>query len=88
MTKAPTPTAKSKKQRDKHKNPTKNFDYTTIADRLRAIIWSNDSHQKLYYRKIWRGFRRIFAVSLTNEEHIGMIPNIPHNHVPCTSVQS
>ena len=45
MTKAPTPTEKFKKQRDKkiqkatwqHKNPTKNFDYITIADRLRMV---------------------------------------------------
>ena len=29
-----------------HKNATKNFDYTTIADRLRtAVSWSNYSHQ-------------------------------------------
>ena len=46
MTKAPTPTEKSKKQRDnnKKKNATKNFDYTTIADRLRTVSWSNSSH--------------------------------------------
>ena len=37
ITKAPTPTEKSKKQRDnteRHK-----FDYTTIADRLRTVSW-------------------------------------------------
>ena len=34
MTEALTPTEKSKKQRDNSKNATKNFDYTTIADRL------------------------------------------------------
>ena len=34
VTKAPTPTEKSQKQRDNIKNATKNFDYTTIADRL------------------------------------------------------
>ena len=44
MTKAPTPTEKSKKQRDNIKNATKNFDYTTIADRLRTVSWSNDSY--------------------------------------------
>ena len=44
MTKAPTPTEKSKKQRDNTKNATKNFDYTTIADRLRTVSWGNDSH--------------------------------------------
>ena len=27
-----------------HKNATKNFDYTTIADRLRTVSWSNSSH--------------------------------------------
>ena len=32
--KAPTPTEKPKEQRDNIKNATKNFDYTTIADRL------------------------------------------------------
>ena len=44
MTKAPTPTEKSKMQRDNTKNATKNFDYTTIADRLRTVSWSNSSH--------------------------------------------
>ena len=27
-----------------HKNATKNFDYTTIAGRLRTVSWSNSSH--------------------------------------------
>ena len=44
MTKAPTRTEKSKKQRDNIKNATKNFDNTTIADRLKTVIWSNNSH--------------------------------------------
>ena len=44
MTKAPTPTEKSKKQRDNIKNATKDFDYTTIADWLRSVSWSNSSH--------------------------------------------
>ena len=26
-----------------HKNATKNFDYTTIAGRLRTVTWGNDS---------------------------------------------
>ena len=33
MTKAPTATEKSKKHQDNIKKATKNFDYTTIADR-------------------------------------------------------
>ena len=44
MTKTPTPTEKSKKQRDNIKNATKNFNYTTIADWLRTVSWSNTSH--------------------------------------------
>ena len=44
MTKAPTSTEKSKKQGNNIKNATKNFDYTTIADRLRTVSWSNSSH--------------------------------------------
>ena len=40
MTNAPTLTEKSKKQRDQIQNATKNFDYTTIADRLRMVSWS------------------------------------------------
>ena len=27
-----------------HKNATKNFDYTTILDRLRTVSWSNNSY--------------------------------------------
>ena len=42
--KSPTPTEKSKKQRGNIKNATKNFDYTTIKDRLRTVTWSNSRH--------------------------------------------
>ena len=44
MTKAHTPTEKIQKATWQHKNPTKNFDYTTIADRLRTVCWSSNSH--------------------------------------------
>ena len=44
MTKAPTPTEKSKKQRNNKKRH-QNFDYTTSANLLRTVNWSNDSHQ-------------------------------------------
>ena len=47
MTEALTPTEQSKKQRDNTKNATKNFDYTTIADRLRTVSWGNDSPETL-----------------------------------------
>ena len=32
---------KFENQRTTHTNATKNFDYTTIADRLRTVSWSN-----------------------------------------------
>ena len=44
MTKAPKLTEKYKYATWQHKNATKNFDYTTIADRLRTVSWSNNSH--------------------------------------------
>ena len=37
ITKAPTPTEQFKKLKWQHKYATKNFDYTTIADRLRTV---------------------------------------------------
>ena len=43
MTKNPMPTENSK-TKGHAKNATKNFDYTTIADRLRTVSWSNNSH--------------------------------------------
>ena len=42
MTKPPIPTENSKTN-GQHTNATKNFDYTTIADRLRTVSWSNKS---------------------------------------------
>ena len=44
MTKAPTPTEMSKRESDNTKNATKKFDYTSVADRLRTVSWSNYSH--------------------------------------------
>ena len=41
---APTPTEKEKQKKLQHKNTTKNFEYTTIADRLRTVSRSNNSH--------------------------------------------
>ena len=43
MTKAHTP-AKNKKTARKYKTLPKNFDYTTIADRLKTVSWGNNSH--------------------------------------------
>ena len=44
MTKVPYTDKKIKKATWQHKNPTKTFDYTTIADRLRTVSLGNDSH--------------------------------------------
>ena len=49
MTKIPTPTEKSKKQRE---NATKNFDYTRIAERIRKVSLSNDNHSTGLWLKI------------------------------------
>ena len=42
--KSPYTHRKIQKATRQHKNATKNFDYTTIADRLRTVSWGNDSH--------------------------------------------
>ena len=42
--KSPYTDRKIQKATRQHKNATKNFDYTTIADWLRTISWGNDSH--------------------------------------------
>ena len=39
--KTPYTNRKFDNQRTTHTNATKNFDYTTIADRLRTVSWSN-----------------------------------------------
>ena len=44
MSKAPTLKENPKKQCDNIKNATKNVDYTTTADQLRTVSWSNSSH--------------------------------------------
>ena len=43
MNKTPIPTENLKTNKQ-HKNANENFDYTTIADRLRTVSWSNNSH--------------------------------------------
>ena len=42
--KSPNTQRKKQKATQQHKNATKNLDYTTIADRLRLVSWSDDSH--------------------------------------------
>ena len=40
--KSPYTHRKIQKAAGQHKNANKNFNYTTIADRIRAVSWSND----------------------------------------------
>ena len=42
--KSPYANRKIQKAKRQHKNVIKNFDYTTIAGRLRTVSWGNDSH--------------------------------------------
>ena len=35
-----------------NKNATKNFDYTTIADRLRTVSLGKDSHQLVWWKRL------------------------------------
>ena len=42
--KSPYTHRKIQKATWQHKNATKDFDYATIADRLRTVSWSNNSH--------------------------------------------
>ena len=44
MTKIATPTEIPIKNKVTTQNATKRFDYTTIADRLRTISWSNERY--------------------------------------------
>ena len=46
MTKAliPTENFRKKNKNVTTQNATKNFDYTTIADQLRTVNWSDESH--------------------------------------------
>ena len=63
MTNASTLTEKSKKQRDNIKNATKNFDYTTIADRLRTVSWSNSSYHTGVVKPVYE--RSTFPLTAT-----------------------
>ena len=53
MTNSPKLTEKSKQQHGNIKNTTKKFDYTTIADRLRTVSWSNSSHPTGVVRPVY-----------------------------------
>ena len=52
-TKAPIPTDNSATNWA-HKKATKNFDYTTIANRLRTVSWSNDNYPTGVVKPVYR----------------------------------
>ena len=61
MTKAPTSTEKSKKnQQSDNTKRHQNFDYTTIADRIRTVIWNTKSHPtgvvKVLFKTAFKSF--------------------------------
>ena len=61
---------KSINQRDNTKNVTKNFDYTTIVDRLRTVSWSNNSHPTGVLKSVYE--RSTFLLTTTavqSKEH-------------------
>ena len=61
MTKAPAPDRKIQKASWQHKNAIKNFDYTTIADRLRTASLGNDSHPiDIFGQQCMVNFKLIF----------------------------
>ena len=65
MTKAPTATDKSKKVRDNRKNASKNFDYTTIADRLRTVSHPTSVVKPVYKRSTFS----LTATAVKSKEH-------------------
>ena len=47
------PQQKSKEATWQHKNATKNFDNTTIADRLRTVSWRNSRHPTEFVKPVY-----------------------------------
>ena len=52
--KSPYSHRKIQKPTREPKNATKNFDYTTIVDRLRTVSWSTDSHTTGVVKPVYR----------------------------------
>ena len=68
MTKPPIPTENSK-TKGQHTNATKNFDYTTIADRLRTVSWSNKWSNWFGYDKTLYTNRKFENQRTTHKRH-------------------
>ena len=67
--KSPYTHRKIQKATWQHKNATKNFDYTTIADRLRTVSSSNSSHSTCVVKPVYKRSTFPFTATavLTNE---------------------
>ena len=75
MTKAPT-YRKIQKATWQHNNATKNFDYTTLADRLRTVSWRYSSHSTGVVKPVYE--RSSFQLSnsrLIKKTHIWKFVN-------------
>ena len=91
MTKAPTPRGKSKKQRHNKRNAIKNLDYTTIADRLRTVSWSNCSHWPGVVKPVYeRATFPLTATAVLSKGHIMTLTlkilKSYNDHFICSSV--
>ena len=63
MTKGPTFTEKSEKQHDNTKDATKNFDFTTITDRIKTASWGTSSHPNDVVKPVYE--RSTFPLTVT-----------------------
>ena len=62
------------KTNGQHKNATKNFDCTAIADRLRTVSWSNNSYPTCVVKPIEEQFRYMYidnTVKYNRESTVG-----------------
>ena len=70
MTKAPTPTEKSKEQRDNTKTPPNKSRLHNVADRLKKVSFGNDSHPAGMVKQVY-GIQtfQIIAKAVLSKEH-------------------
>ena len=61
--KSPYTHRKIQKATWQHKNATKNFDKTTIADRLRTVSWNNNNHSTGMVKPVYE--RSTFSLTAT-----------------------
>ena len=62
MTKAPTPKQNNQKAAWQYKKDTKNFDLTSIVDRLRTVSWSNNSHLTGVVKPVYEIIKPVYEI--------------------------